>query len=307
MSTLLAWIIFEMTNHKTNLTEKIGAVIAKESNGNIQITFTIPFEQIKKAQKDVILEKAAEIEIPGFRKGKAPLDKVAEKISEAELVEHSLRHILPMALADAIEQNKLKIAIYPKFELISSKIDEPWQIRAITCELPEVKLGDYKKTLSGALRASKLWTPDKAGETSEPKKEDKENLIIKTMLETVKIDIPQILIEEEANNRISGLLSRLEKLGLALESYLTSINKKADDLRADYANQAREAISLDLILSKIAAEEDIKADEKELEAALGVSAATRAPTDNEDPESRKRLLESILKRRKALDYLVNLT
>jgi len=292
------------------MADKITSVIARESDGNIQITFTIPFTEIKGAQEETIKEFAKDIEIPGFRKGMAPVGKVAEKIPQSKLIEHSLSHILPKALAEVVSENKLKIAVYPKFELISAKEGENWQIRGITCELPEVDLGDYKKVIAGASRASSLWTPGKGKpeEKKEPTREEKEQIVIKTLLDNVKVTIPKILIEEEADNRLSSLLSRLEKLGLALESYLASIGKKPEDLRADYTTQARDAIALDLILTKIAETEGIKIDQKEIEEALGISQAAAKDKEKspEEIENRKRLLESILKRRAALDFLIKL-
>ena len=299
-----------MADQKSPSGEKVTSVIAREENGNIQITFTIPYALIKSAQDDVVKELAKDIEIPGFRKGMAPLDKVAAKIPQSTLIEHSLSHLLPSALADAITGNKLQIAIYPKFELVSAKENEAWQIRGITCELPKVELPDYKKIAIGALHASNLWTPEKGKENvkKEPTHEEKEGIVIKALLEGIKLDVPQILIEEEADSRLSNLLSRLEKLGLALEGYLASIGKKAEDLRADYAKQAKEAISIDLILSEIARTEDIKIDQKDIEGALsmsqiGQSAKTDDPREVED---RKRLMESILRRRAALDSLIDL-
>lgn len=295
-----------MADHTTKSTEKITSVVARESTGNIQITFTIPFALIKKAQDETIAEMAKDVEVAGFRKGKAPLNKVAEKISQSELIEHSLSHLLPNALAEAIDSNKLRLAIYPKFELVSAKDNEAWQIKGTTCELPEVELGDYKKAIKGALATSSIWTPDKgeADKKKEPTREEKENAVIKALLEHVKIQIPQVLIEEEANSRLSNLLARLEKLGLALENYLASMGKKAEDIRAEYASQAKDAITLDLALTKVAETENIKVDDKELSAALDMSKATNP---NEDPESRKRLVESILRRRMALDSLLSIS
>ncbi|MGA2910667.1 MAG: trigger factor [Candidatus Microgenomates bacterium] len=293
------------------MADKITSIIAREDDGNIQITFTIPFQIVKAAEDETVKEFAKDTEIPGFRKGMAPLGKVAEKISQSQLIERSLSHILSKALSEAISENKLKIAVYPKFELISAKENESWQIRGITCELPEVILGDYKKAVEGASRASNLWTPDKGAPTEkkEPTNEEKEQVVVKTLLETVKIKIPRILIEDEADSRLSNLLSRLEKLGLALEGYLSSIGKKPEDLRADYARQAQDAISLDLILSKIAEAEGIKIDPKEVDSALGMSQSAAQVKEEapEDIESRKRLLESILKRRAALDFLIKLS
>lgn len=285
--------------------DKITSVIARETDGNIQITFTIPFSIIQKAQEDTIAEMAKDVDIAGFRKGTAPLSKVREKIPQGTLIEHSLGHILPKALSESVTENKLKIAVYPRFELISAKENEAWQIKGTTCELPEVELGEYKKSVTGALRSDSIIVPGK--ENKEKTREEKEGLVLKALIDNVKINIPRILIEEEADSRLSSLLARLEKLGLALESYLASINKKAEDLRAEYALQAKDAISIDLILNKIAETEQIKVDEKEVDSAIEMSQASTNKESKEDPESRKRLVESILKRRKALDFLLSLT
>jgi FKBP-type peptidyl-prolyl cis-trans isomerase (trigger factor) len=283
------------------MTDKISSVVAKESNGNIQITFTIPYDLIQKAQEETIEEMAKDVEVPGFRKGTAPLSKVREKIPQNTIIEHSLGHILPKALAETITAEKLKLAIYPKFELIKADPDEAWQIRGITCELPEVPLGEYKKTIAGEIRAASL--------KKEPTKEEKEGVVIKALIENTKIVIPQVLIEEEADGRLSNLLARIEKLGLTLESYMQSIGKSPESLRAEYSTQAKEAISLDLILTKIAEAEGIKVDPKEVDAAFNMSEASRPEKSEhpEDTENRKRLLESILRRRKALDFLTNLS
>lgn len=286
---------------------KITSTIAKEADGNIQIIFSIPYPIIEKAQKETVEEMAKDIEVPGFRKGNAPLPKVAERIPKNTIIEHSLSHVLPKALADAVETNKLKIAIYPKFELISANANENWQVRGITCELPDVTLGDYKNAVSGALRAQKIIVPGKAP-ASEPTREEKEQIVIKALLDSVKINIPKILVDEEISNRLSSLLSRLEKLGLALESYLASIGKNVDQLRSEYETQSRDAIALDLILSKIADTEGFKVSPAEIDSALNMSTATtnKQVENKEDLESRKRLLESILKRRQALDFLTSL-
>jgi FKBP-type peptidyl-prolyl cis-trans isomerase (trigger factor) len=287
------------------MADKITSVIAREGDGNIQITFTIPFALIQKAEEETVAEMAKDIEIPGFRKGTAPLSKVREKIPQDRLIEHSLRHLLPKALSESVVENKLRIAVYPRFELISAKEGEAWQIKGTTCELPEFELGEYKKAVQGALRAKSIIVPGK--ENKVKTREEKEGEVLKALVESIKINIPAILIEEEADSRLSGLLARLEKLGLALENYLASINKKAEDLRAEYALQAKDAISIDLILNKIAETENLKVEEKEVASALQMSQASQgAKESEEETENRKRLIESILKRRKALDFLISL-
>src|SRR4030043_356465 len=153
-----------MSKSKHNNNNEDTSTLARSSDGTIQITFTIPFSDIKKYM------------------------------------------ITP--------------AIYPKIELISAEEEKDWQIRAITCELPDVDLGNYKRELSDKKKTSVIWTPgkDKKDDTNTPTREEKEQEVIKTLLENIKVNISKVLIDEEVNSRLSKLLERIEKLGLSLES-----------------------------------------------------------------------------------------
>ena len=297
-----------MAAKKKKSTKTSSSSFAKSDDGTIQITFSIPFGQIKSTREKTASEIGKDIQVPGFRKGKAPLDKVISQIPQDTLIEKTLGKILPKLLAAAINEHKIKPAVYPKFELVKAVEGENWQIRAVTCELPEINLGDYKKIITGALRAKSIWTPDSAktaGDKSDKKisKEEKEQEIIKTLLETIKITIPKLLINEEVNHKLSNLLARLEKLGLTLETYLPSIGKTAETLRAEYEKQAKEALSLDLILNKIAEKEKIKVSEKQIQEMIKTSAADPKLAEKLNTPEQRRLIESILRRRAALDSL----
>lgn len=287
----------------------ITTTVAKEENGSIQITFTIPFDLIKQAQEKVVFESASETEIPGFRKGKAPLEKVKEKIDKQTLLEKSLQKVLPEALGKAINEHHLKPAIYPKFEVISAKENENWQIRAVTCEIPEIILGDYKKTLAGTAKAKTIWTPGKGKPTekpNEPSREEKEQEVVKTLLETVKIDIPRLLIDEEVNSRLANLLARIEKLGLTLEGYLASIAKTPEQLREEYALQAKNSLSMEFILAKIAREEKIEINQAQIDETLKATTADPELYEKLNTPEQKLVIKEILVKRAALDSLIKL-
>lgn len=279
------------------LVEKITHTLAREANGNVQITFTIAWALIEKAKKTALETLAKDAEISGFRKGKAPLDLVEKNISQNTIIEKALSTLLPKALADAIVKEKVKPAIYPKFELISAKEKEAWQVRAVTCELPAVELGDYKNIVAGALRAKSL--------TKEPSKEEKEQIVIDTLVSSVKMEVPHLLIHEEADSRISNLLARIEKLGLSLESYLASVGKTPEILREDYEKQAKEAIVLDLILNKVAEEQKIVVKESDIEGMIAAAKADPNIKGNIDTPEQRNVISSILKRRYALDSLIS--
>lgn len=286
-----------MTEEKKQITSTVG----KTDDGTVQITFTIPKARITEEEKHVLSEITKEKSIPGFRKGKAPLEKVRANIDTTVLIEKTLNHILPKAFSDAIVEHKIKPAMFPKFEILSQTND--WQVRATTCEIADFELSDYKKVISGEGASKKLWTPEK-GHADKPKEltqQEKEQIVLKALLDNTKIQLPKIVIDEEVNGRLAQLLERIEKLGLNFDSYLSSIGKDAKALRVEYEEQTKTAVALELILNKIADNEKVDVEEKTVDEAL--KASGQASTDNPDT---RRAIRSILRRRQVLDSLVTL-
>jgi len=286
---------------------KITSTVARQTDGTVQITFSLPWGLVEKAKQETVANLAEEVEVPGFRKGKAPAAKAEERIPLETIIQKVIGKLLPKALADAIEENKLKLAMYPHIHVLKADSGEPWQVSAETCELPQISLGNYKETVRGALKSSQIWTPGKGKEEKkEPTKEEKQQEVIKVLLSSIKIDIPKILIDEEVDARLSNLLSRIEKLGLTLEGYLASLGKNAEALRDEYRKQAEETLALDLILDKIAQEEGVKVTEGEIDEVIKASAADPSLKDKLNTPEQRRMIAGVLRRRASLDSLTSL-
>lgn len=268
--------------------------VARTDDGTIQINFSIPKADIEKAESSALTDLAKNITVAGFRKGKAPIEKAKEKIDPGKLLEKTLGSILPAAYSKAITDNKIKPIIYPKFEIL--KQGDMWEIQAKVAELPEVDLPDYKNIIAGAIRSSSL--------KKELTKQEKEEIVIKTLLETIKIKIPKIIQDDEVNTRLASLLSRIEKLGLKLEQYLASIGKDEKTIRSEYEKQVTDGISIELILNKIAEAEKTKVDEKEVDTAIKASGVKE--THKGHVEEQKVMVRSVLARRAVLDQLTSL-
>lgn len=260
--------------------------IERKDDGSVEIIFTIPWEKVEKERIHAAEHLAADMTIPGFRKGKAPISKAIEKIAEEKLVEHTLSHILPEMLSEIVKAEKLRLAIYPRYSLLKAKLNEDWEVKATTCELPNIELGDYKKIIKKQAPKNKKQT-----------KEDKENAVINALIESYEVKIPKLLVDEEVNSRLSSMLERLEKLGLSLENYLAQIKKTGEELRDEYALQAEKAIKLDLILQYIAVEEKIAIKDKEVESYM--------QTAQMSPEQKETVM-LYLRKRKALEKLSEL-
>lgn len=292
----------------TKKAEKIdqSVVVSRTDDGTVQLTFTINWEEVR-----VSLDKSAKklgegITVPGFRAGKAPLDVVSSHIPREKLVQETIGMILPPLITKAYKDNNIVPVMYPRIELLHAHDNENWEVRATTAQFPEVKLGDYKKIVKEAIEKSAIWTPGKDSEKpKEPTTEEKENSALRALITSIDLRLPAVLVEEEANHRISNLLSRLEKLGLSLENYLATQKKDPESLRAEYAQQATEALKIELILGKIAEEEKLTVTEPEIhsfgEALMADPKRAKGGLTEEDHAN----IRTLLLKRKAIESLVS--
>ncbi len=283
--------------------------ITRTEKGSVEIVFRIPWSRVEKSIEQAAFEMGKDMTVAGFRKGKAPLKKVIESVSQEVLFEKALQKILPGLYGEAIKEGKINPIMYPKFQILNAKEGEDWEIKAVSAEAPEINLGDYKTVVRGALSAKSIWTPEKGKEDSESKKMSKEEVeqeAIKALLDSIEVKIPEILIEEEVNSKLSGLLERIEKLGLSLESYLASIGKTPQSLRGEYSKQAEINLKLEFILGKIAEVEKVGVEDGELNQFLSAAEGDRSLSEKLSDPSQKAILKSIIRKRKVLDSLASL-
>jgi len=285
--------------------------MSRTEDGTVKFTLVISWKEIETAREKVAESMRGKIEVDGFRKGKAPLDKIMQQIPEDTLAERALQQLLPQYFGKAIKEHKIQPAIYPKFSLIKAQEGEDWQIEAKTTEVPTVKLGDYKKEIKGNAAAKNIWVPEKGidkkpEEKKELSRQEKEQIALDAIVKIAEVDIPQMLVDQEVEAKLSALLARIEKLGLSLESYLASTGKNPQNLREEYQQQATQTLKLELILNKIAQEEKVEASEKEVQDFIKAAQADPNIGEKLNEPAQKQVVASILRKRKVLDNLVSL-
>jgi FKBP-type peptidyl-prolyl cis-trans isomerase (trigger factor) len=181
------------------------------------------------------------------------------------------------------------------------KIEEgkDWVFYALTCEMPEITLGNYKENVKKLTAKSKIIIPGKEEENKKPSLD----VLMKAILIDAKVQIPQVLIDQEADRLLSQLLNDIKKLGLSLDQYLGSTNRKPEDLRNEYAKRAEDDIQLEFVLQKIAELEKITVEEPEIEEAIQKA---KDPAERENLSANKYVLAGILRQQKTLDLLMSL-
>lgn len=285
------------------------SILAKQPDGAIQLTITIPVSEVKTAYEHALDEIVNKAEIAGFRKGKAPRKLVEEKTDKSKVYEQVLQDLVPQAYIEAVKEHSLKPIISPKVELLKAKEGEDWEIRATTCEEPTIDLGDYKDKIKTALASTKLWTPDKKDadkdKTAQETEDEKTQKVIQALLDTVKVEIPQIIIEEEVNRSVASLINQTNSMGLTIDQYLASIGKTAESVREEYKQKTLANYKMQFALDKIAEEEKIEVTEQEIEDLVKVSGDENLKKELENP-MQKAYIKGIIARRKTLEFLSKL-
>ncbi len=273
--------------------------IERQSDGTIKITITLPNDKIAAAHNAVIDDLAKQTNIAGFRKGKAPKDMAASQLNPEHIREEVLKQLLPQAYIEAVQEHKLNPIMNPKMHIEKIEDGKDWIFYALTCEMPVITLGNYQDHVKKLTAKSKIIIPGKEEENKKPTLDD----VTKAVLTDAEVQIPAVLVEQEADRLLSQLLNDIKRLGLSLDQYLGSTNRKPEDLRAEYTKRAEEDIKLEFVLQKIAELEKITVDDKEIEDAIQKA---KDPAEKQNLEANKYLLAGILRQQKTLDLLMNL-
>lgn len=275
------------------------STITRQEDGTIKVNLTIPQDAIKKARAEVVKAMAAQAELPGFRKGKAPEKLIEEKLNQDTVREEILKKILPQVYMDAIDEHKIKPIMNPKLHVEKIEDNADWEVSALTCEMPEVQTGKYKEAVQKVTAKSKIVIPGKEEESKKPSTEE----VLKAVLDEAKVKVPAILVEQEADRLVAQLLDDIKKLGLSLDQYLASTKRKPQELRAEYAARAENDIKLEFVLQTIAEDAKISVDPKEIDEAISKA---KDPNEKQSMEANRYLLAGILRQQKTLDFLMNL-
>jgi len=273
--------------------------LERQKDGTIKITIVLPKDTIAKTREAVVEEMAKQTNVAGFRKGKAPKEMAADRLNPEQIREEILKRILPQAYVEAVNEHKLNPIMNPKMHIEKIDEGEDWQFYALTCEMPEVSLGNYKENVKKLAAKSSIIIPGKEEEKKKPTLDD----VMKAILSDVTVQIPQILAEQEADRLLSQLLNDVKRLGLSLDQYMASTNRKPEDLRAEYLKRAEDDIKLEFVLQKIAEQEKITVAEAEIEEAIQKA---KDPAEKQNLAANKYLLAGILRQQKTLDLLMNL-
>ena len=355
--------------------------IKKLEKSEVEITGAIPAEQFMGYEAEALASLGEKMEIPGFRKGKAPANLVKGAANEMMILEEMAELALYAEYPKILEENKIDAIGRPQISITKIAKGNDLEFKIITAVLPEVTLPDYKKLASEEIKKNpevkaevsdaevekvlldlrKMRAHQKQHEGEKParphegaggegeehnhdhgevKEEDlpvvddafaksfgefadleafknkiRENVkmekeveqkdklrlaIVEVLIEKSKAEIPEILIDAEANKILYKLEADVTNMGLKFEDYLKQVGKTPEGLKKDWWSEAEKRAKLQIIIHAISEKENLKADEEEI-----VKEVTNITTmyKDADPVRARAYIEQMLNNEKVFAFL----
>ena len=119
--------------------------VEKTKNANeVKLEITVEASKFDEAIKKVYFKSAKYFNIPGFRKGKAPIQIVEKYYGKEIFYEDAFNEVAEVALEEAIKENKLDVVSRPDIDVTQIEKGKDLIFTAVMQTKPEAELGKYK-------------------------------------------------------------------------------------------------------------------------------------------------------------------
>lgn len=113
----------------------------------VALTIELSLEEVKPYLDKAVQRISKDVEIKGFRKGKAPYDAVASKVGEQVIYEEAFNDIINDTYPKAVDQEELQVVGRANVDVVKLAPGNDVIYKATVPLMPTVQLGDYKKKL----------------------------------------------------------------------------------------------------------------------------------------------------------------
>ena len=115
-----------------------------EKNNELKLEFTIESKKFDEGMKKVYAKSARYFNIPGFRKGKAPMAMVEKQYGPEIFYEDTFNEIVPEEYERELKENNIDAVSRPEIEIKQMGKGKDLIFTAVVQTKPDVKLGKYK-------------------------------------------------------------------------------------------------------------------------------------------------------------------
>lgn len=118
--------------------------VEKLEKNMAKLTIEVSAEQVEKAIQGAYLRERKNINIPGFRKGRAPRNLIEKMYGKEIFYNDAIDAMMPQAYAEALDECGEEIVSRPQIDIVQIESGKPFIFTAEVAVKPGVELGQYK-------------------------------------------------------------------------------------------------------------------------------------------------------------------
>lgn len=118
--------------------------VEKLEKNMAKLTIEVPAEEFDAAIVKAYQKNKSKINVPGFRKGKAPLKMIERMYGAGIFYEDAANLVIPEAYSKAADESGETIVSRPSVDIVQIEKGKPFIFTAEVALKPEVTLGEYK-------------------------------------------------------------------------------------------------------------------------------------------------------------------
>jgi trigger factor len=122
----------------------VKVTVEKKEHNITELVIELPVEEVNKSFDKAYQKLAQQVNIPGFRKGKAPRKMIEARIGIDGMRSEAFDFIIPDAYRRAVKENAVEPVGRPEVTDVTLNPGEPCVFTVSVVTRPEVTLGEYK-------------------------------------------------------------------------------------------------------------------------------------------------------------------
>ncbi|APT83270.1 trigger factor [Corynebacterium ammoniagenes] len=119
--------------------------VDKLSDTRVKLTVNVPFAELDKEIDQAYSAIAQQVQIPGFRKGKAPRQLIDARFGRGAMLEQVVNDMLPSRYEQAVNENDLKVIGQPNIDIPKVEDNDFVEFTAEVDVRPEIEIPDFSK------------------------------------------------------------------------------------------------------------------------------------------------------------------
>lgn len=121
----------------------------KLPGSQVELRCEMEFSEFRPFVEEALRRIAQNVDLPGFRKGKAPLDLVIERVGKLHIYEHAAQDAVQKQYEVFVSEYGFKPIGSPQVEVLKLAPENSFEFKIIVAVIPEVQLPDYHMLLKG--------------------------------------------------------------------------------------------------------------------------------------------------------------